>query len=106
MVSLCNVCIAKRDGTAVPKRKCTCESGDTQHRNRKTTRKRVENLVEFELDNDPYEHLFNLEEYEQGLVMKSEDGKIILQIGEPNPDALDFHDFQNAFWKALGDLSR
>lgn len=35
MVELCVVCAAKRDGRAAPRRKCTCESGLTEHRERK-----------------------------------------------------------------------
>ena len=32
--TLCAVCLAKRAGTRVPKRKCTCKSGETATRNR------------------------------------------------------------------------
>lgn len=104
MPPLCAVCLAKEACTAVPKRKCTCESGQTQQRNRRVSRKRVESLSMFEMDHDPLEHLFDLEECEQEMSMnKQEDGTIRLNIGEPSPDALDFHVFQHAFWKALGD---
>ena len=79
MADLCDVCAAKRGRTTVPKRKCTCDSGQTQHRNRNVARKRIEHLAQFQEDHDPLEHLFDLEEYEEGLVRKSEDGKFILQ---------------------------
>ena len=35
--TLCSVCTAKHSGTRVPKRKCTCDSGDTVTRNRAAT---------------------------------------------------------------------
>ena len=31
---LCSVCTAKRDGERIPKRKCNCSSGMTQHYDR------------------------------------------------------------------------